>query len=1037
MTISELYDWFRSERFSATHNELYEIMLQGTHADTLNAATLLLARIRMNMGNVDAAVMQLGHASMQSVEDTASRHALMALGYAFKRCFGLAEQSLQEARPAGSAQPFVDLCEAMVRCEQGRLLTAASLFEKCLGDHADRRFAFKGLSEVQRAAGDPSAARKTLDRLLELESQWAGTHRALAYHALATQRFDEAAAHMQEAIQAAPDGDFLLPDTFTLGRCHNLAGRRDEAQAIFEQLISGAPEPPFMVMRAMQKLRGADPADRLHVISRTARVMDEQCQLPPSLDLFVRLLGHRPSPPTQEGPTFGPLVTYPGDVLGYLEQEGFQVLIRTAGADLVTALLDRDLPVLLFGDPHLSGQASVVIGHDPSLDEITLVDPLTGLHRQMPVEALEGPMSPPMIAAAHDDDPASVEALEGADVQTQPHVALVARADVHRDAGHGPEAETLYRKAIDASSSHIPAHDGLLSILFGVLAQDPTEADPNRSFNEALEQARNTPDAGPVVHKFQGRMRALQGQHKRAVASFRKALSAIPDEIHVICEQATSLLLSGSDQEAAGKLRDALSLAPHHPRPNLDMADFHVSYQDLDAAEHHARCGLDLAPDSAYGHEILARVHRARGELEEALAQIETAARLGSDTDWLHSEKGLVLMDLGRHEEAVDEMEIVLSHDASNTTILETLVQTLAVLERGEEALKRARALETLQPGEAVTHEMLGLALATAGETESAEKAYVEALSREPGRLTCLERLGHLLESSGRGAETIQMWLAAARRDPSHPEVLTRLAEALRTEGQDDAVAAILRRAAMVGGGPAASMLEQLRASYMESEDPVQMLEDASKQAGEDEAVILAELGRMLLLAGDPRASSVYRDVSRLEPSDPTVLAMMAHAMRREVAAMSQEGEQPDPQTLATAAEIMDQALQMEPYWVWGRAERAFIALDMGKPDLALEVLQPVTENMAQVWKARMLASSRLQKHDVAARAADMWLHASGDDLPPESLVMIASAHARAGNEERAVELGERVLEKIPEGPSPLRTQVENILGTASPVPSR
>ena len=84
LTISELREWFRSERFGATYNALYQIMIEGAHSDTLDAATLLLARIRMNTGNVDAAILQLAHASMSSVEDAASRHALMALGVAHR-----------------------------------------------------------------------------------------------------------------------------------------------------------------------------------------------------------------------------------------------------------------------------------------------------------------------------------------------------------------------------------------------------------------------------------------------------------------------------------------------------------------------------------------------------------------------------------------------------------------------------------------------------------------------------------------------------------------------------------------------------------------------------------------------------------------------------------------------------------------------------------------------------------------------------------------------------------------------------------------
>lgn len=1014
VTISELHEWFRGERLSATHNALFEILVTGAPADVLSSASRLLARLRMGIGQVDAALLQLSTSPAPAREDRAERDALMAVGYAFKRCFDLAGEAMDRARSEAGEDPLVVLCDAMVQSERGALLSAAQLFSTALGDHRDRRFAYKGLSEVLRAAGDGRGASAALEGLLEHDADWAGTHRALGYDAMARGRFEEAARHFSKAIEAAPDGDYVNRDRYALGRALHAAGARDEAIAEWENLASTPGGPAALASHSLARLSATPPGARLHLIDTAPARLERDTALPAALSLYLRLHGRQPGPdPLQGGPpAYAPMPL--GSVLDLLSASGLKARLFEGTAVRITSILDEGLPVLTFESHAVTGLASVACGHDDALGEIILLDPATGLLHETPLEEFEETVSrpaPPAIAA--------VDGLDGA-----AHLVEAARADAHRDAGRTDEGEGTYRSAIRIEPGCEPAHAGLLGLLLGRMASDMTSEAHRSSFEEALGEATSRLPGRAFIHLYEGRYRRLLGQHRKALASFKRAASIDPEDVHTLCDQASALLGTGSAEEGSELLRQALSLAPHHPRPSLELADVHAGLKEFRQADHYVRCALELDPGSAYGHEILAMVRRADGRRADALEELDTAARLGSDTDWFHLERAGNLVDLERWQEALSPLETVIERDDTNGRARSMLVEVLSKLGRGDEAVEAARFLLTIEPGQAGSHELLGLALETAGKTREVEAEYDHALEISPDHMPARARLDGLLALQDRHADRVGLWLVAARRDPAHPEIMSGLAAALEADGKGTEAERVRRRAAIAGGGPALPLIEELRARCSESADPRRVLEDAA--TCDDRATVLSELGRLLLVAGDPDAPSVWKQVVSLEPADPVAMAMLAHAMRVEDGRRHEMDEPRDPDTLDHAAQVLDHVLEMEPYWIWARTERARLALDMNGPQHALDVLEPVTEDRPELWDLRMTAHSRLGKHDRAAQAGDRLLEMPGTE--PADLVRVALEHAAAGNTPRARDLAAQALEALPPGPSALRTRAEALL---------
>jgi tetratricopeptide (TPR) repeat protein len=652
------------------------------------------------------------------------------------------------------------------------------------------------------------------------------------------------------------------------------------------------------------------------------------------------------------------------------------------------------------------------------------LDPVTGLLAEIPFELLSsapGRGAPIAIAAVPEEEAAR---LERSGVQASDALAGALRGEALRDAGRLEEAEQAYRDALEADPGCETAHEGLLGILLGRMASDLSTDPPRQAVEEAMEKLSAALPGRAVVHRFEGRVRRLLGQHRKALGRLRKAEAADPEDIHTLCELASCHVTTGAAEEAPALLHRALEIAPAHPRPNLELADHHAGQGDFAAAEHYVRCALDLDPGSAYGHEVLAMVHRSRDEHEQALASLEKAASLGSDTDWVHLERATNLMELERWQEARGSLEIVVERDGTSAEARARYVEVLSRLGEGARAVEEARFLLSVDPGAASSQELLGLALETDGKTSEAEQAYARALELSQEHMPARRRLDALLGRQERHDERVGLWLVAVRRDPADPELMSGLASALEADGKKEEAGLVGRRAAISGGGPALERLEALRAECAQSADPRAVLDAAAREW--DEAVVYAELGRLCLMTSEPDAAEVWKRVVEIEPSDPVAVAMLAHALRLEDRRRVEMEEARVPGALGQAAEALDHVLEMEPYWIWARAERGLVALAMNVPQDAIDVLEPVTEDAPAAWEVRLSAYARLGQHDLAARAGDRLIATSSPR--PADLVRIAREHAAAGDAERASEVAEMAAAALPPGPSALRTQAESLI---------
>ncbi|MBI1791320.1 MAG: tetratricopeptide repeat protein [Acidobacteria bacterium] len=195
----------------------------------------------------------------------------------------------------------------------------------------------------------------------------------------------------------------------------------------------------------------------------------------------------------------------------------------------------------------------------------------------------------------------------------------------------------------------------------------------------------------------------------------RHKLRKYPRDVALHYNLGAVLLSLGKTEEAVGRLREALGIAPDHAA---------------------ARNSLGAALES-------------QGKLEEAIAEYQRAVRQDPDYADAHYNLGNSLAAQGRFEEAAGHYREVLRLHPGDTPARKRLAQVLQASGGGlasrnqwSEAVTRYREAVALDPEDADGHNNLGAALARVGNKGEAIACFEQALRLQPGHEAARRNLG-------------------------------------------------------------------------------------------------------------------------------------------------------------------------------------------------------------------------------------------------------------------------------------------------------
>ncbi len=262
-------------------------------------------------------------------------------------------------------------------------------------------------------------------------------------------------------------------------------------------------------------------------------------------------------------------------------------------------------------------------------------------------------------------------------------------------------------------------------------------------------------DAAAYLHK--------RGRYAEAVAAWRKALDANPDEELTHRNLGMALALSGGDREEGER---------HLQR----------------AAELKARSAVRLDPARAAAWNDLGALLLRSGKAREAVPELRRAVSLDPGFAAARCNLGAALAKTGAPDEAAAEVSKALALDPRYAPAHYHLGQVM--LERGnpDEAIASWRRALEITPDYPEASDSLATALGSRGETAAALKQWRKAIELRPEDATLLRHLA---------------WVLATCRD-----------ERFRSGGE---ALSLARKALRLTGGQDTAVLETLAAAYAET----------------------------------------------------------------------------------------------------------------------------------------------------------------------------------------------------------------------------
>lgn len=335
---------------------------------------------------------------------------------------------------------------------------------------------------------------------------------------------------------------------------------------------------------------------------------------------------------------------------------------------------------------------------------------------------------------------------------------------------------------------------------------------------EMLQQeahvAGHTPEAVALLHRMGKIHEDMLQDTASARGCYQQALAIEPGHLPSLRAlkgiQEQEQDWAGYEQtllQEAQQTEDPLAKA----RAILDVARYHAqTRQDPDTAVHYYEEALRYDPESLEAARPLADAYVAREEwaLSERMLDIvvRQMARSAADRDAASSAElcrqyyrlGYVSDKLGKRDKALDAYEKAYGLDATYLPALEGYGHLLVQAGRHEEALKVFQAIlihhrESLTDMEVVeVYYQLGDIHAVLGQVDRAQNHLEKALSVDPGHEPSLRGLVGLMEAAGRfdrAADLLQQ-LAGVVEDEAKAQVLRALGEVAR-ERLNDAFLAI------------------------------------------------------------------------------------------------------------------------------------------------------------------------------------------------------------------------------------------------------
>jgi tetratricopeptide (TPR) repeat protein len=298
----------------------------------------------------------------------------------------------------------------------------------------------------------------------------------------------------------------------------------------------------------------------------------------------------------------------------------------------------------------------------------------------------------------------------------------------------------------------LPRAAGGIMMAFAVLAGLYVVVTINRNdvwkddFHLWSDTAKKSADCA-IAHNELARAYASQGQLDGAIAELHAALRLEPDSEKAHVSLGNIYEARGQYDEAVAEFQTALRLKPDNEIARSNLARVQASQRKGDG-QRGVTAPSREKPDSAGAHLSLAMAYVSKGQLDKAIAELQTALRLKPDSVIAHVGLGNAYASRGQADRAIAEFQeaLLLAPDSAIAHV--GLGNGYLSKGQPDRAIEEFQAALRLKPdsaiGSAIAHVGLGNAYAYKGQSDRAIAEFQEALRLKPDFGEARQRLNDL-----------------------------------------------------------------------------------------------------------------------------------------------------------------------------------------------------------------------------------------------------------------------------------------------------
>jgi tetratricopeptide (TPR) repeat protein len=650
------------------------------------------------------------------------------------------------------------------------------------------------------------------------------------------------------------------------------------------------------------------------------------------------------------------------------------------------------------------------------------------------------------------------------------HGYLRARAWLHLEAGHAPEAATAFRRSLELAAGH---PEGLLGLARAQLALGE-EGEARRTL-EGLDARLDEPDHLQRL----ARLRVELGEPEAALPLYRELAAEWPGDPGTLDEASAAAAMAGKWDEArklarrlaetagdpalarrgitrqaevaraAGDPEGAWSLYRTIPGPdNLGArAALALELERFDEAAALHRELLEDAPDGPGAREArtaLAYALQRADRLEEAREAYARLVEVHPDdvqprVDYVH-----VLNRMGRHGEAWEALSVL---DAPAVDPELHWLQARTAHWAGDQgsAGRLLQAWAQRAPGDPGTFLLLAENRRMMGDMEGLADALSRYLELRPEEVEVRRELAETLAAQGRSVEAILHLRRAVEARPDDPELLERLGILFESTGDHESALRRLSTAAALHPDPSPELRLRVARLHRWTGDPAGAVEwyqgalaahsaalsgttapgadrEAAPEAGQDailEATLEAtlELAEALLDAGRPGDALRHLSGATGEaagkagvPGEPPARGFQPTVRELELRARA-ASEAGEP---GLAAQALEALALLRPLTTQELRWRAGFLRASGEEAQALSSYESLlAETPGDPELLRAVGDLRMDRGD-GAGALQSYQEIPEGSRSPELVLAMARARTGLGERERGMEHYRAYLEARP-----------------------